>query len=180
MDDYLYIVIIVISIIWSIIQSLQKKKKKASQKPVADTEKPVADTKKKKGLFAKLNQHLQEQMQAIEKANNERQALERGDGDDYEEDEYDADPWIPKRKEPAPETPSQETVSPANGRDLKVESSRTDAVEPEPVPGLPAPTTGQEKLGRRSGGNVMVRKLRKAIIWSEILAPPVSERKLET
>ncbi len=172
MEDYLIVVIIVISIIWNLIRSIQKKNKKPSGKS-------PADAKKRKGLFARLNQYLQEQMQAIEDANKERETHSEGDGDEEDEyTEYDADPWIPRRKEALQKNHAEEPVSPIMRDDSNVESSHANVVKKDLVPGMPVSRTDHDESSQSPRINSTAKKLRKAIIWSEILAPPVSLRKM--
>jgi FtsZ-interacting cell division protein ZipA len=142
----------------------------------------AAEPKKPGGLLDAINRKLEE-LAAAERA---KPAREADDDDDnpWSRDDEDDNPWS-SGDEPEAEAGPKKTTAPPVASAAKpepaaiappVDRNRSEPVTPRKaarveVPAiLPNPATGS-RIGRE--------ELRRAIVWSEILAPPLALRKPE-
>ena len=158
--DYLIPLIVILSFL-----SFKSKRKKAKAKEEASSE----PKKKSPGLFGKLNKLMEEYYEADQKEVPPRQS--------EDDDPWEHDPWE-RRPEPAetkPEVVQVEAPVPLPKIPLKVEEPRDETPTPVTVKVRqvsPKPADMGYQLR-----NVRKQDLRKAIVWSEILGPPVALKK---
>jgi len=138
-----------------------KAKRKKAKGERAKGETPDKTKKEGLGLFGKINKMLEEY------AESDQKGAPPGKSDVSEDWEHD--PWEvnPKYAEAAPETVQGEEKNP----EMAVMGKQSDQIS-EPVavrPVLPKPDAS-EYLPKK----VSKLDLRKAVIWSEILGPPIA------
>jgi len=156
--EYLVPLLVILSFL-----SFRSKRKQAKAKKEASGE----PTKKGPGLLGKLNKLMEDYQEDDQKGTPQRKSEDA--------DPWEHDPWEvpPERLETGPEVVQVEAPTPPPKVALKVEEPLVKPQVPvkvKQIPTKPADVDYQLK-------NVTKEDLRKAIVWSEILGPPIALRK---
>jgi hypothetical protein len=156
--DYLVPALVILSFL-----SFKSKRKKAKAKEEASGE----PQKKSAGLVGKLNKLMEEYYEDDQQGTPQTKSAEA--------DPWEHDPWEvpPERLETGPEVVQVQVPAPPPKVVLKAEEPQVKPqvpVEVKPIQPKPADVDYQLK-------NVKKEDLRKAIVWSEILGPPVALKK---
>ncbi len=156
--DYLVPLLVILSFL-----SFKSKRKKAKAKEEASGE----PKKKNPGLFGKLNKLMEEYYEGDQKAAPQSQSDET--------DPWEHDPW---EQRPEPVEAKQKVVPVEATKALP--KIRLKAEEPRNEPPAPVKVRTVPPKSAEAGyqlSNVRKQDLRKAIVWSEILGPPVALKK---
>ncbi|MCG8335041.1 MAG: hypothetical protein MJE63_11020 [Proteobacteria bacterium] len=146
-----------------------RKKKKQQQEQVSSVE----VKEKKPGLFSKLNKMVEEYYESDQDVSKKREQKEEEyewyqDRYDYESDE-DED-------ESEPEEPAKPVTEVAKAEEETANQKTKPAPASRPKVDNYQPTSSHANTPLYVSANVTKQDLRKAIVWSEILAPPKALR----